>query len=262
MRKYQLSMQDFTGKKITMHTHTTRCKHAKGEDREYVEAAIEAGFDVIGFSDHTPYVFDGDYVSPIRMTFGELEDYVSSIERLKREYQKDIAIYCGLEVEYLPKHFGETMEIIDRYPLDYMLLSQHYFDDEIGWIHAQMDWREEKDIKLYVDRIIEGLQTERFLYVAHPDIIKFVGEPEIYRKHMTRLAVELKKRNMPIEINENGMRDRKHYPSPEFVKIGVENGNDFIIGIDAHEPRLLQDYETYRKCRELVLQYGGKIIND
>ncbi len=36
------------------HTHTKRCRHAVGEDREYVEAAIEAGLKVLGFSDHTP----------------------------------------------------------------------------------------------------------------------------------------------------------------------------------------------------------------
>ena len=31
------------------HTHTYRCHHAKGSDREYVEAAIKAGYTEIGF---------------------------------------------------------------------------------------------------------------------------------------------------------------------------------------------------------------------
>ena len=29
------------------HTHTFRCRHAEGEDREYIEAAIKAGFNVV-----------------------------------------------------------------------------------------------------------------------------------------------------------------------------------------------------------------------
>ena len=29
------------------HTHTKRCKHATGEDREYVEAAIETGLKIL-----------------------------------------------------------------------------------------------------------------------------------------------------------------------------------------------------------------------
>lgn len=36
------------------HTHTYRCHHAKGTDRDYVEAAIKAGYTEIGFSDHVP----------------------------------------------------------------------------------------------------------------------------------------------------------------------------------------------------------------
>ena len=51
-------------KKFTesLHTHTFRCGHASGTEREYIENAIAAGFDTLGFSDHAPYVFrDGYY---------------------------------------------------------------------------------------------------------------------------------------------------------------------------------------------------------
>ena len=44
MSKIQIS--DFKGKFINMHTHTTRCQHAKGTEREHVEQALEAGLDV------------------------------------------------------------------------------------------------------------------------------------------------------------------------------------------------------------------------
>lgn len=36
------------------HTHTFRCRHALGEDREYIEHAIDGGLKVLGFSDHCP----------------------------------------------------------------------------------------------------------------------------------------------------------------------------------------------------------------
>ena len=39
------------------HTHTKRCNHAIGEDREYVENAIQGGLETLGFADHAPYVF-------------------------------------------------------------------------------------------------------------------------------------------------------------------------------------------------------------
>ena len=77
------------------HTHTYRCNHAKGEDREYVEAAIRAGIKVLGFSDHCPWIFDDGYVSSIRMLPQSVDDYFDSIQKLKQEYSNDITIYIG-----------------------------------------------------------------------------------------------------------------------------------------------------------------------
>lgn len=49
------------------HTHTPRCNHAQGSEQEYVDAALSAGLKILGFSDHTPYFFPGDYYSTFRM---------------------------------------------------------------------------------------------------------------------------------------------------------------------------------------------------
>ena len=40
------------------HTHTSRCNHAVGSEEDYVIHAIEQGFDILGFSDHTPSFSD------------------------------------------------------------------------------------------------------------------------------------------------------------------------------------------------------------
>ena len=257
----KMKASDFKGKFINMHTHTTRCQHAKGEDREYVECAIEAGFEVLGFSEHAPYLYGTDYVSPMRMKVSDMDGYVDSVLSLKKEYEKDIEIYCGLEMEYFPLYFDKTMEFIDQYPIDYMLLGQHYYNDENGKISPKYGWSDEEHLALYIDRVLTGLATDRFLYVSHPDLMQFNGSMELYRKYMMTIVKELKRRNMPIEINMNGLRCGLHYPTPEFVKMGVENGNDFIIGVDAHAPKELLDFESYEKCKQLVLDYGGRLIN-
>ena len=41
--------------KTNYHTHTYRCKHAMGNDERIVERAINAGIDILGFSDHNPW---------------------------------------------------------------------------------------------------------------------------------------------------------------------------------------------------------------
>lgn len=258
----KIQFTDLKNKIINMHTHTTRCQHAKGTDREYVEKAIEAGYDVLGFSDHAPYVFEDGFVSTIRMTMDELEGYVDSVLSLKKEYASDIDVYCGLEMEYFPNLFDRTMEVIDQYPIDYMILGQHYYTQEAGWLSPKRPWREEPYLELYVERILAGLATDRFFYVAHPDIMCFTGEVELYRKHMVKIVQEMKRRNMPIEINVNGYRDKLHYPNPEFIKLGVENDCDFVIGVDAHKPTDLLDFDTYEKCSQLVIAHGGRLVSD
>ena len=70
------------------HTHTTRCGHAVGTEREYVEAAIAAGFTTLGFADHVPYPYmKDDYYSNYRMKPEQTDDYVSTISALKEEYK-------------------------------------------------------------------------------------------------------------------------------------------------------------------------------
>ena len=66
------------------HTHTWRCHHASGTEREYVEAAIRGGLKILGFSDHTPQIYPDGYVNHTKMLPEQLEDYVNVILALKK----------------------------------------------------------------------------------------------------------------------------------------------------------------------------------
>ena len=60
---------------------------------------------------------------------------------------------------------------------------------EVIWVYRQQS--EERLVK-YVDSVIEGMESGRYKYVAHPDLVYFTGEDEIYEKHFTRLCEYLK----------------------------------------------------------------------
>lgn len=47
------------------------------------------------------------------MTMYQLEDYVKTIEALKKEYREDITIFLALEMEYFPGIFEPTIEETD-----------------------------------------------------------------------------------------------------------------------------------------------------
>ena len=97
------------------HTHTYRCHHADGTEREYVERAIENGLKIFGFSDHVPMPFPDGHQSGYRVRIEALEDYVRTVEGLREEYKKDIEILLGFEAEYYPAHFEDMLALIGQY---------------------------------------------------------------------------------------------------------------------------------------------------
>ncbi len=81
------------------HTHTTRCRHAVGAEEDYVKNAIKRGLDILGFSDHTPQYFPGDYYSRMRMFPEELTDYCDTVRKLRQDYAGHLQIHLGAEAE-------------------------------------------------------------------------------------------------------------------------------------------------------------------
>lgn len=238
------------------HTHTTRCQHADGEDREYVENAIQAGIQTLGFSDHCPWPFPDGYVSGIRMTPAEMDEYFASLESLKREYAKDINIYIGFEAEYDRKLNAAQEALFADYPLDYLILGQHFLGTESESFYTGMPSADESILKQYVDLVIEGLGTGKYLYLAHPDVIHYTGADEIYKKHIVRLCTYLKEQNIPIEINVLGLIGNRHYPSRRFLAIASQVGNTAVLGIDAHSPEQLLNAADIRRAELLCEEYG------
>ena len=244
------------------HTHTKRCQHASGEDREYVEAAISAGYKILGFADHCPWVYpDKNFVSGIRMAPGDVDGYFYSLESLKKEYAQDIKIYIGFETEHCPDMIPAQDELLKGYPLDYMLCGQHFLGAEYVSFYAGRPHGDEDFLKRYVDTAIDGIKSGRYLYLAHPDLVNFTGEEMVYRSHMKRLCEALKEENIPVEINVLGLWTGRRYPGRRFLELAKETGNTAVIGVDAHAPEHLLNKEAVQKALELTEEFGLKLID-
>ena len=250
---------DGSAMKANFHTHTARCRHAKGADREYVESAIRAGLSVLGFSDHSPYFFPNGYYSSHRMFPEDTEGYIHSILSLKEEYKDDITIYVGFEAEYYPLYFDKTREMLASYPYDYLILGQHFIRNEIGG-HSVFSGGNKDDLVCYVDECIEGLSTGCFFYLAHPDVIHFDGEDSFYEAQMRRLCHAALEKRIPLEINLLGIRDKRHYPKELFWKIAGETGNEVILGCDSHDPESLALKRDLWMAENLIYKYHLKKI--
>ncbi|MDD6201230.1 MAG: histidinol-phosphatase [Firmicutes bacterium] len=240
------------------HTHTRRCRHAVGEDRQYAEAAVKAGLKILGFSDHSPYYFPDGYYSSFRMRPEELEGYVESVLSLRKAYAGVLEIPLGLELEYYPKYLPRLLTLLREYPMDYLLLGQHFIGNEYGDSYSGNLTGDEAVLRRYVDQTIEAMNTGLFTYFAHPDVIHFQGEPAVYRRHMRRLCREAKSCGIPLEMNLLGLQGGRHYPNPLFWETAAEEGCLAVLGRDAHDPAVLSDTATEERALEWLHDLGLK----
>ncbi|WP_345989161.1 histidinol-phosphatase HisJ family protein [Sulfurimonas sp. HSL1-2] len=223
--------------KIDLHNHTTLCNHAEGTVDEYVQAAIAAGIDVFGFSDHAPMAFDPKY----RMQFEEMEHYHAMVMDARAKYEGSIDILFGYEVDYLEGHMDERVLDAD---VDYLIGSVHFLDDWgfdnpefIGqYAHENIDVIWER----YFGQVEAMAKSGHFDIVGHLDLIKvfkFMPERDIVSIAGSALDA-VAAAGMTMEINVAGYRKpvAEAYPSPELLRAAFERGIPVTFGSDAHAP--------------------------
>ncbi len=238
------------------HTHTWRCGHAIGSDEEYVLAAIKAGIKVLGFSDHIfyPNLMNEPFVN-VRGDYLLLDDYIESLQALKRKYQDQIEIQIGFEAEYYEDYEWYYQDLLKSGRISYLILGQHFIRINGITRNFFFSHQDQKGIQLYRDAVIKGMKTGLYRYVAHPDLYlagyeEFDDTAKEIAHDICRLASNL---DIPLELNMGGLRkglkyyENSHqtrflYPHYEFWRIAGQYGCKVIIGIDAHNPK---DFENH-----------------
>ena len=242
------------------HTHTPRCRHASGSEREFVEKAIELGFTDLGFADHAPMplpkgLHPTNYITigEMRMALEETDGYVNTLLDLRKEYERDIKIHIGFEVEYYSSCFDNFLKFISDYPIDYLILGQHFGeveDDPLTYYGAQTS--SEARLASYVDHVIKGIESDKISYVAHPDLPAYRGDINVYERQMSRLIKSAKEHKVPLELNLYGLFELRHYPDFAFWQIASDIGCDVVFGSDAHNPNML--------LKPTALKYAEKLV--
>ncbi|MFI3238987.1 MAG: histidinol-phosphatase [Bacteroidales bacterium] len=220
--------------KTNYHTHTKRCKHAFGEDEEYVKSAIKGGYSILGFADHTPWPYLKKNSSSIRMETNQLPEYVSSIIFLKERFENQIDIKIGLECEFIERYTTWLSEVKEQYKLDYLLFGNHYPFGERGPLYTS------KDHRLYTHRAIKAMQTGIYDCIAHPEILYRGSEiSSVDKEYFRELSRAAKYLNIIMEYNTcyKFKRDLWEIVAQEDCKV--------IIGLDAHKPETLEDDSIY-----------------
>lgn len=251
--------------RFNYHTHTERCFHARGKDEEFIVAAIEAGYDEIGFADHTPWPFE-NFVSGMRMADTELLNYVASIKYLREKYKDKISIKIGLECEYFKEYMPWLKKSTDELGIDYIILGHHYCTNEIGGKYNGFITAPQ-DIYAYKDEVVEAVHTGLYSYICHPDLY-MRGYP-VWDEHCEKVAEEIiaasVETGVPLEYNLLGFSHSKNdgkdgYPYPKFWDKVAQLGGKAIIGIDAHTPDAYFNKVLFKEAQDNLRKLGIETV--
>ena len=94
---------------VNLHTHTYRCHHATGTERQYIQKAIENGIKHMGFSEHSPFREPNGTEQAHRLSMMDAPLYFESLRSLREEFRDRIQIHIGFEMEFYPLHFEKML---------------------------------------------------------------------------------------------------------------------------------------------------------
>lgn len=231
--------------KSNFHTHSTYCD-GKNSLREMVEAALEKGFEAIGFSGHSYTPFDEE----VSMSVEDSGRYEAELDALKSEYAGKIKVYAGIEQDYFSEmttenfdyvigsvHYtykdGKYLSVDETAEIFENAVKNHYGNDVYGFIEDYYELvsdiveKTDADIIGHFDLITKFNEGERFFSESHPRYIASVD----------RALDKLIPTGKLFEINTGAMARgyrSKPYPSEAIVKKIAAAGGRFILSSDAH----------------------------
>ncbi|WP_062106285.1 histidinol-phosphatase [Bacillus niameyensis] len=244
--------------KFDFHTHHDRCGHARGKIRDYIEAAIDRGFNIIGISDHSPYfASEQDHLHPgIAMAKSSFAEYVIEVLQLKEEYKGKIEVLLGVESDFFPKHIDLYREQFKQYPFDYIIGSVHHVGGVSIFNKNRWNRLTEKEKvqtkEEYYGLIEQSAKSGLFQILGHIDAMKgyYPSFSSIETVALERTLRVIAENNVAIEINTSGKTKDcgGWYPSDEILAMAHHYGVNVTFGSDAHDPeRVGDDFENVRK---------------
>ncbi len=255
------------------HTHSVFCD-GKDTPEEMALAAIEKGFDALGFSGHGYTKRDSSFCMQ------DLDGYISTVRGLQSKYADKIQIYLGVE--------EDLIHPANRKDYDYIISSSHYvlkdgkyysvdgspeclqscialFDgDPIQYAHAYY--------RPFCDYILKRKPD----IIGHFDLITKFDElnDHMFLEDMeyTKLAAQYLQIAMQsdciFEVNTGaiarGMRTSP-YPSLALLHIMKKNGAKVLVSSDCHDKNMLDCWLEEAKAllrdvgfRQEYVLYDGK----
>ncbi len=219
------------------HIHSS-FSDGKAAPEEYVEAAIKAGLDEIGFSEHVTLTAEKQRWS---MDTERLPEYVGYIDSLKKKYSS-IVVRTGIELDFFPNRENELQQICNEFSFDYVIGSVHYLGEQT--VDLGPEFYIGKDISTiyenYFNLVCEAAASGLFDIIGHPDLVRIHRfRPDNDITHLYEMMADaLARHDVAFELNTNGRNKPlgDFYPDKEFLHIFANRGVNVCVNSDAHMP--------------------------
>ncbi|MDR2864139.1 MAG: histidinol-phosphatase [Spirochaetaceae bacterium] len=273
-----------------LHTHTELCD-GSGTVEDYCNAAFEKGLVSIGFSAHAPLAKKINMPSDWHLADENVESYCALVRAEKEKWSGKLAVYLGLEVDYIKNYVSPADSDFQKLGLDFIIASVHILLPD----HSPVNWAEkivggkkligvdgsEDELRIlikygwngdgfalaesYWEAVIEMCGQGKFDILGHCDLIKkynggnkfFSTKDSRYIQYVKKLASLLADLNIVVELNTGGLNRGKInecYPSLDILKIFRKKNIPVTINADAHIPAHLNGH--YETARTVLLEAG------
>jgi histidinol-phosphatase (PHP family) len=239
--------------KFDLHTHHSRCGHATGQIKDYIESAIQAGISAIGISDHSPYfAHELDQPQPgIAMARSDFPHYIKEVLRLKEKYKDRIEVLLGVESDFYPEQLELYRASYEPFPFDYIIGSVHQTRGVS--IFNRNRWNNQAEAEQitvkrdYYELILQSAKCGLFQVLGHIDAMK--GYYPLFSnipgsdKAIDEVLKAVADNDISIEINTSGKTKLcgGWYPSDAILERALHYGADVTFGSDAHVPERVGD---------------------
>jgi histidinol-phosphatase (PHP family) len=255
-----------------LHTHTSFCD-GQGSVEDFCAAAHAKGLVSIGFSAHAPLpagLRSGWHLRAER--FGE---YREAVRAARSAWRGKLAVYLGLEADYIEGRSSAANFDRDALGLDYIIGSVHYVTASrcVDCPPADFARLVKEDFggdamalaDRYWDLLEKSVAAGGFDIAGHADLIKknnadgrwFSPADERYDRRIRRAADAIAASGIAVEVNTGGLNrgfTSEPYPSVRFLRLLRAKDVPVLISADAHRPEHLGG--GYAEARRVLLEAG------
>ncbi|WP_226656265.1 histidinol-phosphatase HisJ [Pseudalkalibacillus hwajinpoensis] len=247
------------------HIHSPFCPHGSTDQlEEYVEAALQAGYKGMTFTEHAP--LPKRFIDPVPnkdsgMEWEVVHSYFNSIQQLKEKYRGLIEINSGLEVDYVEGYEEDTKQLLDSIGpyLDDAILSVHFIKQ--GDEYTCVDYSPEtfNDLvhslgsietvhKKYYETVLKSVYSNLGNFkptrMGHITLVnKFQKKYPFKNEFNTEITSILDAiKEMGYSLDYNGAGTVKPlcgepYPSDQVVQEALKREIPLVYGSDAHSAK-------------------------